>query len=164
MALFATAGAKVFIGTAMDAPTIDDLTAADFTSMTWTEIAPLESIGTFGDSAEAITFDAIGLSRRQKIKGVRDAGTLELVAGIDYADAGQIAAIAAEKTADNYAFKITFNDAPATGTAPAPSQRLFVGMVMSAAEALDAANNIMKLNVSVGINSNIVRVDATTGS
>jgi hypothetical protein len=32
---------------------------------------------------------------------------------------------------------------------------------MSAREALDTANNVMKLNATLGINSNIVRVNAT---
>ncbi len=156
MPIFATAGAKVFIGTVLDAkPT--DFVAADFTSQSWTQVNNLESIGTFGDTATEITFDDIGKNRTQKLKGTRNAGNMEMVCGIDYADAGQIALLAAEKSIHDYAFKVEFNDAPEGGT---PSQRLFIAKVMSAAEQLDTANNVMKLNSTLGINSNIVRVNA----
>lgn len=164
MAIFATAGSKLFIGAAIAVSSSEDLVEADFTSQVWVEIAPLESIGSLGDTAESIPFDAIGASRRQKLKGVRDAGTMEVVAGIDYSDPGQIALLAAEKTNANFAFKLVFNDAPATGSAPAPSERKFAAMVMSASEALDTANNVMKLNASLAVNSNIVRKAATAGA
>ena len=121
MPIFATAGAKVFIGGVLDAKSVD-FVAADFTSQTWTQVNHLESIGTFGDTATEITFDDIGLNRTQKLKGTKNAGNLEMVAGINYADAGQIALLAAEKSIHDYAFKVEFKDAPEGGT---PSQRLF---------------------------------------
>lgn len=156
MPIFAVSGLKLEIGGVLAAKNAD-FVEADFDAQTWTEAAPVESAGTFGDTSESITFDAIGQQRRMKLKGTRDAGTAEYVLGIDYADDGQIAILAAEKTPHDYAFRVTFNDAPAGGT---PSQRMFVAKVMSVAEAFDTANNVMKLNVSLGINSNIVRVDA----
>ena len=81
----------------------------------------MESLGTFGDTAEEINFTSIGEERVRKVKGARNSGTLELVMGIDYADAGQIALLAAEKEIHSYAFKVVFNDAPEGGT---PSERL----------------------------------------
>lgn len=159
MPIFATAGSKVYIGGQHDDQD-EDFVLADFDGESWTAINKMESIGSFGDSAEVITFDDINANRRKKIKGTRDAGNMELIAGIDYADAGQLALIAAEKTEHNYAVKVVFNDAPAGGT---PSERYFVGIVMTAGEALDTANNVMKLNASIAINSNIVRVAAAAG-
>lgn len=156
MPVFTTAGTKVFIGAVLAAKT-DDFVAADFTSQVWAQIGSLENIGTFGDTATEVTFDDISKNRTTKLKGTRNAGNLELVTGIDYTDAGQIALLAAEKSVHDFAFKVEFNDAPEGGT---PSQRLFIGKVMSAAEALDTANNVMKLNSTIGINSNIVRVNA----
>ncbi|GAA5664511.1 hypothetical protein Brsp07_03003 [Brucella sp. NBRC 14130] len=156
MSIFATAGAKLFIGTAL-ASKATDFVAADFTSQAWVQINNCENIGSFGDTAEEIKFNDIGKGRTQKLKGTRDAGSMAIVCGIDYADPGQIALLAAEKSIHDYAFKVEFNDAPEGGT---PSQRMFVAKVMSAAEALDEANNVMKLNSSLGINSNIVRVNA----
>ncbi|TDK38603.1 hypothetical protein E2F50_00105 [Rhizobium deserti] len=160
MPVFATAGSKVFIGTAMD-DSNEDLVAADFADQIWTEIDYVESIGTFGDAANAIETSFIGRGRVLKAKGVRNAGNLELVAGLDLTDAGQLAVLAAEKTKANYAFKIEFADAPAIGASPKNSTRMFVGLMMTATEQLDGADNIMKLNASIGINSNIVRTQAS---
>lgn len=156
MSLFATAGSKVFIGGVL-AMKSDDFVFADFNAQAWTQIKGLDQIGTFGDASQAITQSIIDEARDKTIKGTRNAGTMELVANIDYGDAGQLALIAAEKTPYDYAFKVVFNDAPAGGT---PSERYFVGKIMSAAEALNQANNSMMLNSSVAINSNIVRVAA----
>ena len=156
MPIMATAKSKLFIGGVL-AQKNADFVAADFTSQTWVEITPLEGLGTLGDSAEAITFDAIGSGRRKKLKGVRDAGTMELVIGLDMEDDGQIALLAAEKTSNDYAFKLERDDAPPGGT---PSQRLFIAIVMSAAEAYDTVNNVTRLNASLAVNSNVVRGDA----
>ena len=159
--IFATAGAKLYIGTTMTIPSAD-LVAADFTAQSseWEEIKELESLGTIGDQSEEIEFAAIGEARTRRLKGTRSSAPMEVVCGIDYADDGQLALIAAEKTHHNYAFRIVFNDAPAGGT---PSERLFVATVGSASEALDTANNVMKLNASLWVNSNVVRVAAAAG-
>ncbi|MAC79295.1 MAG: hypothetical protein CML66_14685 [Rhodobacteraceae bacterium] len=156
MPIFATAGAKIYIGGAVPAKTTDHV-EADFDAQTWVEIKQAESIGSFGDTSQEITFDVISESRTRRVKGTRSAGTMEVVCGIDYADAGQLAAIAAEKTDNNYAIKIEFDDAPTGGT---PSERYFIAIIGGASEQLDTANNVMKLNLSLWINSNVVRVNA----
>ena len=160
MAIFTTAGSKISIGAALP-PKSADFVAADFTSQTWTEIGSVETLGTFGDSSEETTFDDVGKARRQKLKAVRDAGSLELVCGLDYADAGQIALLAAEKLPHDFAFRIEFNDKPATGASPKNSIRYFMAKVMSASEALEGAGDVMKLNATLAINSNVVRVAAS---
>lgn len=154
--IFATAGATLYIGGALAAKTTD-FVLADFSGESWVQVSWMENIGAFGDEAASITFDAIEQQRTQKLKGTRNAGDMTVVCGIDYEDAGQIALRAAEATPNNYAFKVVFNDAPTAGT---PSERYFVGLVMSARETLDTANNVMKLNTTIGVNSNIVRVNA----
>lgn len=158
MAIFATNGTKIFIGSTIDASG-GNLTEADFTSQSasWKEIGETENLGTFGDTSAEITFETINSNRTRRLKGTRNAGNLDLVCGLDYADEGQLALIAAEKTPYDYAFKIEFMDAPPLGT---PSQRMFAAKVGSAAEALDAANSVMKLNSSLWINSNIVKIAA----
>ena len=156
MGLYATAGAKLFIGTVL-ASKAADFVVADFASQAFVQVNNTENLGSFGDTAAEIKFNDIGKGRSQTLKGVRDAGAMAVICGIDYADPGQIALLAAEKSIHDYAFKVEFNDAPEGGT---PSQRLFIAKVMSVSEALDEANNVMKLNSSLGINSNIVRVNA----
>jgi hypothetical protein len=160
MTIYSTAGSKVFIGGALPPKSVD-FVASDFTSQTWVEIGNLESIGSMGDTAAEITFDNIGKARTEKLKGSRNAGNMEVTMGIDYSDVGQIALLAAEKTVFDFAIKIEFNDKPATGASPKNSQRLFIAKVMSASEALDTANSVMKLTASLGINSNIVKVAAS---
>ncbi|WP_430251701.1 hypothetical protein [Neorhizobium sp. DAR64860/K0K1] len=160
MPTFSTAGSKIFIGTAMS----DDdgeVIAADFTAVTWTEIGRTTTLGTFGDTSNSIDSTYIDRARVQKRKGARNAGTIELAMDIDTTDAGQIALLAAEKSTANFAFKIEMNDKPVTGASPKPSQRLFYGLVMSAAEELGDADSMAKLNCQIALNSNIVRVTAS---
>lgn len=154
--IFATAGAQLHIGGALAARTTP-FVLADFNGQSWVQVGWMENIGAFGDESTAVTFDAIEQQRTQKLKGTRNAGDMTVVCGLDYEDAGQIALRAAEETPNNYAFRVTFNDAPAGGT---PSERYFIALVMSARETLDTANNVMKLNTTLGVNSNIVRVNA----
>lgn len=160
--VYVTAGAKVYIGPAM-APGASDFVLADFETSppkSWVQIGMVETIGSFGDTAQSVTFNAVGRRRVIKKKGSRDAGQMDLVMGIDPSDTGQAALRAAEATDFDYAFKVEFNDKTSASGA-ANSLRYFVGQVLTAAEQLDGADNIMKLNCSVGINSNVVRKSRT---
>jgi len=155
--IFATAGSKVYIGGVMSAQS-QDFTASDFNGESWVEIGWLETIGQFGDESAEITFDAIGESRTQKLKGTRNAGNMELTCGIDNDDAGQAALRSAEATPSDYAFKVEFNDNP---DGSSNSIRYFIAKVMSAREVMDGANNVVKLTATLAINSNIVHVAPT---
>lgn len=154
--LFATAGTKIYIGGAK-AFSDTDFTVSDFSGETWTEIGGTTDLGAVGDASELITSNHIGSARARKLKGVRNSGAMEVVSDLDYADAGQLALVAAEKTKDSYSFKVVLNDAPAGGT---PSERYFVALVMNAGEQYDQANSVTKLNTTLEVNSNVVRVAA----
>lgn len=156
--VFATAGAKVYIG-AGKAFNGTDFIESDFTSgsPSWTQIGGVTNLGSFGDTAELISTNHVAESRVRKLKGTKNAGQMTIICDIDSADPGQIAARAAANAKETYAFKVEFNDAPPGGT---PSARYFVALVMSASEELNEANNVMKLNLPLEIDSNIVRVDA----
>lgn len=156
--IFATAGSTLFIGQSFAAQT-DDVLEADFAGESWVQISWMEQIGEFGDEAASIKFDAIEVGRTFKLKGNRDAGDMQVVCGIDYADTGQVAVRAAEALPNNFAFKVLFNDMPVGGTSG--SIRYFIGLVMSAREVLDTANNVMKLRATVAVNSNVVQIAAT---
>lgn len=155
---FATNGALLHIGAAK-AFEGEDFDASDFTtgSPVWGKVGGTTNLGSAGDTSELITSNIIDQSRTRKMKGTRNAGSMQVVCDLDYADAGQLAMIAAEKSRNTYAFRITLPDAPEGGT---PSYRYFVGLVMSAAEQWDEANSVMKLNVTIEIDSNIVKVAA----
>ncbi|MCJ8053887.1 hypothetical protein GB928_018685 [Shinella curvata] len=158
MTVYTSAGLKVYIGGVLKQKSTD-FVLTDFTTppQTWVEIKEVEAAGSAGDTSEAVNFTALGDKRTRTQKGPRSAGSMEIVCGIDAADPGQLAAIAAEKSISDFAFKLVLNDAPAGGT---PSERYFIGKVMSQSEQYDRASSIMKLNISLGINSNIVRVAA----
>ncbi len=160
MAIFAAAGAKLFIGGPLPPNFTAALTAADFIGQTWVEVAPMEQLGTLGDNAEVITFNALGDGRTYKQKGTKNAGSFQAVAGFDASNPGQIAVIAAADSPNSFATRIVLNDAPAGGT---PSERLFTAMYMSAAQAIDTANTIIKLNMSMEVNSNVVTIPTTSG-
>jgi hypothetical protein len=110
MAIYATAGTKVFIGGILDQKSVD-FAYADFYSQVWTEITNHESIGGLGDAAQVITQSLIKQARDKTLKGTRQAKTMELVCAADSADLGQVALIAAEKTVFDYAFKLELSDA-----------------------------------------------------
>jgi hypothetical protein len=155
--IFATGGSKIYIGGPLS-PKPSDFVLADFATQSWLPISWVENIGQFGDSSAAVNFDAIDAKRTIKSKGSRNAGDMTLVCGIDYKDPGQIAIRAAEATSNSYAWRVQFNDQAVGGQ---PSFRYFVALVMEAREDLGTSNNVMKLNATLGINSNIVRVAAT---
>jgi len=158
--IFATAGAEVYIGPAMTRKNTDWVQGDFETSpaISWTPISMVESIGSFGDSAQVVSFQAVDLEREIKLKGTRNAGNMVVVCGIKEDDAGQIAMIAAEKTEYNYGFKVVFPNMPTGGVSG--GIRYFIGMVMTIPEELAGANNVAKLSLSVEVNSNIVAVAA----
>lgn len=158
MTIFTTAGTRIYIGGPLAAKS-SDFIVADFAgqSALWVEIDETEGLGSAGDTSAEVTFDAVNSARTRRLKGTRSAGTMDIVCGLDPNDPGQIALIAAERTKGDYAFRVVLADAPVGGT---PSERLFVAQVGSAAEQYDTANSVAKLNASLWINSNIVKIAA----
>jgi hypothetical protein len=158
--LIPTAGTKLYIGAAL-ASDGSDFDATDFASQTWVEIGATTNLGGAGDKATMITSNQIGTGRTRKAVGTFDAGQMAVVCDLDLTDTGQIAAIAAFPTRSSYAFKVAFNDAPSGGT---PSIRYFTAFVSSINETYNQANNQMELNLSLELDSNIVKVAAAEGS
>lgn len=156
--LYPVAGAKIYIG-GIKATQDTDFAAGDFTAQTWVEIDGWETMGEVGDAAEIITTQLINRNRDLKMKGTRNAGTMENNFAVLPTDAGQIALIAAEKSPSNYAFKVLFNDDPTPGTGSG-TILYFVGLVTSARESGGGANAVRMLSSTIEINSNIVKVAA----
>ncbi|MBN8999568.1 MAG: hypothetical protein J0H54_09260, partial [Rhizobiales bacterium] len=91
------------------------------------------------------------------LRGTRNAGSMQIVAGMDSADPGPIAPIAAEQVDNTYAFRLVFDDAPTGGT---PSESLFTALVLSTTNEAGEANNVVTLNATLEIDSNIVFIPA----
>lgn len=155
--LYPVAGAKFYIGGAT-ATQIDDFAAADFSGETWIEVDGWETAGTVGDAAEVITTALINRKRDFKQKGTRNAGTMENQFAIIQGDAGQDDMSDAEKTTDNYAFRIVFDDIPSAGTTG--TTQYFVGMVTAWRDVNGGANTTRMKQGTIEINSNIVTVAA----
>jgi len=159
--IFATANASVGITSTTAAPATYD--AAGYAALTYESICPLQSIGAFGTQFESVTFDDICTGLRTKIKGINDNGEMEVVAGYDDTNDGQLAAVAAAKdtSTGNYNFKVTLpNKLNATGT---DAVFYFSGKVMSALTTAGAASDVVTRTFNIGINTEIVEVVATAG-
>lgn len=155
--IFSASGTTVDIGQVLNSKTTN-FVEADFNAQSWVNIGRLNSIPAFGDASADISYDLLGDGRTQTLKGTRKAGTPELIFARDTTDDGQETLLGAETTPDNYAFRVTFNDAGALGN---KSKRYFIARVMTAQEEVGAANNVVQLRAQLGINSNIVRVAAS---
>lgn len=114
--LYPVAGCKYYIGPAIDLPD-EDVTAADFAGISWTEVKEWMEAGALGDAAALITTPLINRQRDVKQKGTRNAPSRQDNFALSAADPGQIAMLAAEATNFNYPFKVVLNDTPAVKAA-----------------------------------------------
>lgn len=161
--LYPVSGCRIYIGPAMDLQS-RDFVLADFESvsppLSWVEIDGWSTMGAVGDAAQVITTSLINRGRDVKQKGTANAGSMENVFAIIPGDAGQAALLAAAAASNkrNYAFRIDLNDGDDTvSPVVAPSRRYFVALATMASEAGGDANTIQNLNVTLEINSNIVK-------
>ena len=163
MAIHKTAGAKFYIGPVIDTDAInaaDDAAAlAIFEAIPdnqWTEVEEIEDMGEHGDTANAVTFTAVGNRRVRKLKGSKDAGTKNIVVGRDPLDDGQVALVAAEGTDFNYAFKSEHADARTEDYSD--SVDYFAGLVMSKSTAQGTVDTVTKRTFPIGINTPVFEV------
>lgn len=161
MTVFAASGAKLFIGTTAipNIPTdyVFNDVLAEFEADSYIEVGELEDLGEFGDESEVVPFTSLGDGRVRKFKGPRDAGDMPVTVGDDTLDDGQAAMEAAEASPLDYNFKIVLNDARTLGGQN--SVHYFYGKVMSKRRNVGQANNIVRRNFAVGINSPIISTD-----
>lgn len=150
MSITTSSKTKISVGTQAVAT---DLTT--FQADTYTVIGEVESFGAFGDEAEEIKFTSLGDGRVQKIAGVRDAGSVDLLMGFDAADAGQTALIAAFNTGGlPFNFKIELNDALTSGAGPHHgTQFFFKGVVLGTQYDAGTSKDVIKLKVKISLTS-----------
>lgn len=107
MTVQTNAGSKLYIGT----------TSANAATDTYVEVGEIVSFGDFGRVYNEIKFDTVNTRGTRKFKGTFDDGSMAMSLGRDPSDVGQAAIIAARDSDDDYNFKVSLNDAPATETA-----------------------------------------------
>ncbi|WP_342650923.1 hypothetical protein [Pseudomonas sp. REB1044] len=136
-------------------------TQALYEADTYVEVGEIEDLGEFGDTFSSVTFTSLKDGRVRKYKGTADAGDLTLTVGFDNGDAGQKAVKTAHKdrSKGDYNIKITLNDGDPTATpAIKPTTFYMRGKVMNNTVAPGAADNVVRRNVTIGINSDILEL------
>lgn len=159
MGIFTASKTKISMTTVTTDPATFDATG--YAALSYTQIGSIENLGAFGDEASEVTFDDLADGRTKKLKGQRNAGTMQLVLGLDDDDTGQglLDTAEADDSVANYHFKVEFPNKLSSGGTNA--LRYFSAKVMSVREEVNTANNVVKKNVSLGINTKIVKVAAT---
>lgn len=151
------AGCRFSLGTKVAAET-----QAEFVADTYVEVGEIEDLGEFGDTFANVNFTALADGRVRKYKGTADAGDLTLTLGLDNGDAGQAAVKTAhaDRSKGDYNIKITLNDGnpTATPTPIAPTTFYMRGKVMKNTVASGSADNVVRRNVTIGINSDILEI------
>lgn len=110
-----------------------DLRASDFASQSWTTIQSFDGLVPPTNAAD---------------------GCMGVVITPDDGDAGQVQLKAAEQSHVEHAFKIEVEETRS------PTQRLFIAKVERLSEIFDEVKHTLKLNASLAVNSNVVRIDA----
>lgn len=154
--LTTAAGCRFFIGTKSGADT-EALYKAD----TYVEVGEIEDLGEFGDTFSSVTFTSLRDGRVRKYKGTADAGDLTLTLGLDNGDKGQAALDKAHKdrARGDYNVKATLDDGDPDATPPIlPTTFYMRGKVMNNTVAPGAADNVVRRNVTVAINSEILEI------
>lgn len=138
-------------------------TEAEYAADTYIQVGEIEDLGEFGDTFSSVTFTSLSGGRVRKYKGTADAGDMTLTVGLDNGDAGQSAVKTAHKdrSKGNYNIKVTLNDGdPTAQPAVLPTTFYFSGKVMNNTVALGAADNVVRRNITIGINSDILEIEA----
>ncbi|WP_219061419.1 phage tail tube protein [Pseudomonas sp. UMAB-08] len=120
-------------------------------ALTYIEIGEMESIGDYGDTINDVTFSALASGRATHLKGLADAGSVELSIGFDAGDAGQLALVAAfqDRSQYDYPIKVEYVDGLVD---------YFAAKVMSNKKTGISVEGVVKRTVTLGINSEIYEV------
>ena len=148
MTLYAVAGSRIYIGDPLNDKDTD-FVAGDFAGQSWLEIDGWETAGEVGDEASIITTSIINRGRDVKMKGTRNAGQMQNNFAVIPGEDGQAALIAAEKTENNWAFRIVWEGGQTS---------YFIAMVASARFTGGGANTVRMLSSTFEVNSNVVTV------
>lgn len=136
-------------------------TEADYKKDTYIGVGEIEDLGEFGDTFSSVTFTSLSDGRVRKYKGTADAGDLTVTVGLDNGDAGQKAVKTAHKdrAKGDYNLKITLNDGdPTANPIILPTTFYMRGKVMNNTVAPGAADNIVRRNLTIAINSDILEI------
>lgn len=154
--MFATAGARLYLGDEMDGGILD---AAAFSAVaSWTEVGGLTNLGRSGLRAniERVTIPSCDnpngpdLVRKDVVS--LDGGTMTVLADLSHTDTGQSLAWASVG-GPTRAVRLVLPPSPPSAT----QVRLFVAVIAAVDEQWDEANAVMKLMIELELDSNVAR-------
>lgn len=140
------AGTTISISAAL--PTTYDATG--FGALSYSAIAEVTDIGTYGREYTKVTFNPLADRNTYKFRGSFDSGNLDLKLGkttLANVDAGQVLLTTASQSDADFSFKIVLQDG---------SKAYFTAKVMSFTTAVSSVNNILMGECKVEITSLIV--------
>ena len=153
MSINTGAGTRIYIGPRLTADLPKDHAAAItlLSGLIYVEVGEMESIGDYGDTINDVTFAALASGRATHLKGLADAGTVELSIGFDAGDAGQLALVQAflDRSQFDYPIKVEYVDGLVD---------YFAAKIMSNKKTGVSVESVVKRTVTLGINSEIYEV------
>lgn len=153
MPINTAAGTRLSIGPRLSAklPATEAAAITLLEGLTYVEVGELSNIGDYGDEVGDVTFAALADSRTRHLKGLADAGSVELTIGFDVGDAGQLALVEAQKDRSqfDYPVKVEYVDGLVD---------YFAAKVMSSRKTIGGAEDVITRAVTLGINSEIYEV------
>ncbi|WP_176515860.1 hypothetical protein [Pseudomonas ceruminis] len=136
-------------------------TETEYKADTYVDVGEIEDLGEFGDTFNPVNFTSLRDGRVRKYKGTADAGDMTMVVGLDNGDVGQKAVAVAHKdrSKGNYNIRITLNDGDPGASPPVlPTTYYFGVKMMNNKVAAGSADNVVRRNVTLGINTDILEI------
>ncbi|KRW62336.1 hypothetical protein [Pseudomonas sp. TTU2014-080ASC] len=152
------AGCRLAIGTKTPA-----VSQAEYEADNYTDVGEIEDLGEFGDTFSSVNFTSLADGRVRKYKGTADAGDMTLTVGLDNGDAGQqkVKQAHADRSKGNYNIRVTLNDGDPAAVPPVvPTTFYFAVKVMNNTVASGSADNVVRRNITLGINTDILEIAA----
>ena len=143
MTAITTAGATIEVSAGVPAT----YNFAGFDALTYTPIGEITDAGEFGRVYNLVTHNPIGDRKTVKKKGAYNDGQMTLQLARDPGDAGQTLLLSALNSDNNYAFKVTLQDA---------SELFFQAVVMSYTTNLGSVDQIVGSTVQVELTDAVI--------
>ena len=143
MALQTSTGIKYYVSAAT--PATNDKVGYD--ALTWTQVAEVESLGTYGATQTEVNFTNLEDGQLRKFKGSTNNGSMVVDMGYDDADAGQLLMASGAGGANNlvvYSHKVEY---------PSGTIDAFQGYIFGYDKTVGAIDNVVKSSSTVGLNT-----------
>lgn len=160
MAIQTGSGVTLAIGTTA-AIDFDSGTQGDFEADAYEVVGEVSEVGEFGDERTVVEFISLADGRVRKARGSANAGDAVVTYAYDSNDQGQddlkSAFEEASQAADEFNFRVQFNDAPESGT---PTTFYFRARITSLRVQSVTPDGVITRQATLAINSPILEVAA----